>query len=444
MIAHQKTQANKGGPNIKWPVIAAALSLLAACGGDSRTTTSSTTTSTSNGPATSSTSGGPATTSATSNTSIVIASTTRATTNTATTGSSIDIDLGVCAGGYSPALFAVDTTSGSLLWTYCPDVAASYEVLFATDSMVYAKAFSGSPADRRYELVAVEASSGKQRWRQTVADQQWAPGSFTGAGIVVVVAGKIAGTAAASIIGVDADTGAERWRVPSNGLAPIAHTDDTVVVGPAMGAPGGVGGLDRRTGARRWMNGLRLEDHSGVGVGRAPTAASGNTVVVPAGAEAVALDAAAGNELWRAPQLDHPSSTNDVVVGKARGNVTALDARTGAQLWSAPGRPSYGDIWVLGDGAAYVSGERGGIVAYDLRTGAQRWNLPALLGAEPWASANGVLYAGWERIVTALSTSDGQPRWTVEVKLVERAWMTALTTNSRSAFVSVDDFAPTD
>ena len=123
--------------------------------------------------------------------------------------------------------------------------------------------------------------------------------------------------------------------------------------------------------------------------------------------------------------------------------MTALDARTGAPLWSAPGRPSYGDIWVLGDGAAYVSGERGGVVAYDLRTGAQRWNLTALLGAEPWASANGVLYAGWERIVTALSTSDGQPRWTLEVKLVERAWMTALTTNGRSAFVSVDDFAPT-
>src|SRR5256885_5425178 len=56
------------------------------------------------------------------------------------------------------------------------------------------------------------------------------------------------------------DTGAERWRVPSNGLAPIAHTDDTVVVGPAMGASGGVGSLDRRTGARRWMNGLRSEE----------------------------------------------------------------------------------------------------------------------------------------------------------------------------------------
>ena len=118
-----------------------------------------------------------------------------------------------------------------------------------------------------------------------------------------------------------------------------------------------------------WINtDVRFEDLSGVGVARAATAVSGETVVVPTASNLIAIDAGDGTEIWRGTRLDHPTAGDGVVVGVVPGanqtppgsggprdaEIGALDAMTGTSLWSAPGFPSYGELWAIGGGALYA------------------------------------------------------------------------------------------
>jgi hypothetical protein len=52
----------------------------------------------------------------------------------------------------------------------------------------------------------------------------------------------------------------------------------------------GVRGVDRLSGDVRWTSPVHLVDSSHVGVGRAPGALTGNTLVIPADTVDVALD----------------------------------------------------------------------------------------------------------------------------------------------------------
>lgn len=349
-----------------------------------------------------------------------------------------------CPGGHSPALFALDPTNGGLQWTHCLEGRVNTTVLGATDDTVYAVATD--PSTRTATFVAIDAADGTRRWEVAVARQQWPAGPMAARGVVVLVVGT-------ELVGFDATTGQRRWGVPAADGSPIAHTDALVVVSttsrstdPTKPPAGTVRGIDRTNGQERWTVALRVEDNSGVMVGRAAPAVDDGLVMIPRGSELVALDATNGRQRWTGFQLDHPAAADGVVVGGvgSRATVTAADTTNGKTLWTGTGRPAYGDIWVLGDGAVYVVDR--GVVALDARTGATRWRQDSTkdLGAEPWAARPGVVFVGWEGVVSALSATDGTARWTVRPALVRPGWMTGLVLNSRSAVVAVDNFAPTD
>lgn len=351
-------------------------------------------------------------------------------------------DLAPCANGRSPALFALDPATGGVQWTHCTDRPVITTALGATDDTAFALEAEATASAARF--VAVDAATGKERWGVAVARQQWPAGPMAAQGVVVLVVGT-------ELVGFDARTGNRRWAEPAAGATPIAHTEKLVVVAATTNPTGPnppsgvVRGVDRTSGRARWSAPLRMEDASGVMVGRSPAAVTADVVVVPRSSELVALDLTNGAVRWTGDALDHPTAAAGVVIGGASDRtVSALDPADGKTLWSTTGRPSYGDLWVLGDGAAYVID--GGIAALDARTGSMRWRRgqTADLGSEPWAAPKGRVIVGWEGVVSSLSAADGSTVWTVHPALVEPGWMTGVVCNDRSVIAAVDHLAPTD
>jgi outer membrane protein assembly factor BamB len=368
---------------------------------------------------------------------------------------------GVCAGGHSPAMYAVDARSGAPRWQFCSAQPVFSQAIAATTDSVFVA--MGSPANGTMELVALDAATGRERWRRSGVRFTMGAGPFVAQGVIVAVAGQGADR---QLVALDVRTGADRWSIASLDLEPVAVTDQMVVaLARATSAIPStplstLRGLDRRTGAERWKSDLFYQDNSRVVGPRPPTAVAGSTVVVPVGApngdQSVAINANTGKEIWRKDRVDNPTHVGDgVIVGRAaqsrnsgNGAVAALDAASGQGLWTVAGEPSYGELWVGGDGALFLqrTGPGGGVVALELRDGSERWMFtasPALYG-EPLATTKDSLLVGWERVFGAVSLRDGSATWTFEPPLIAPSWGTSLVTNGRSAFISVSNFPPTD
>ena len=179
--------------------------------------------------------------------------------------------------------------------------------------------------------------------------------------------------------------------------------------------------------------------------GLAAAAVIGDLVVLPAGSETVAVDAATGSEVWRASRLDDPWAAEEYVAGArppARSSgpppseIAALDAATSA----VPGNESYGDRLAVGDGGVFVLDPEDDsvIVGYDLATGAERW--AASVGAsvgQPQAVLGDLVLTLWEGSLGALATADGTVRWAWH-QPVGSDWMNSLGTNTTTVFVAVN------
>jgi outer membrane protein assembly factor BamB len=406
-----------------------------------------------------------------------------------------------CEPGLLPALAAVDRATGTVMWTYCSAELAWREVRGATDDVVFIDSGTPDPSvprlnpTRLHAVIAIDARNGTELWRLAVANQRlgWAQGPFAAGGVVAV---EVDDGASSAIVGVDATTGAARWRVTAAqldsmsttdattqtlppvasappppfkvGFAPIANTDEVVV----LAGPNGLLALDRASGTPLWSNDIRLQDDSGVVVTRGPAAVDGTTVMVPtsrlvrdvvdpstgqrssvpADAALVAIDAATGATLWTGSRLDHPTAAEGYVVGYVHGDlgsarqVIVFDARTGKQLWIRPGAVSYGDLWAIGDGAVYVVNAPG-IVAYALASGEERWHLTLAVGTtslgEPQLVAGDSLVLLWDNL-RLLSTDDGTIRWTLSRSVSPSTPLSSVGYNTASIFVSLNSQPWTD
>lgn len=191
-------------------------------------------------------------------------------------------------------------------------------------------------------VVALEASSGQERWRRSPGDELRRPAVRNG----VVFAVNWPHRASA----YDADTGEERWQRDLDEqmvLAPTA-TEDGVVVPRRSG----VTYLDAGDGSVRWRF-----DHDGNATEGAAAVAEGRVFVMSDGED---------------------------------GSLHAIDLDTGAERWSASLRGE--GTPVVADGVVYVSTLHNELVALDAATGAVRWRYESRLPLSTPAVGDGVLY----------------------------------------------------
>jgi outer membrane protein assembly factor BamB len=348
---------------------------------------------------------------------------------------------------YHPAAGALSITDGAVEWLVCSPDEAYRTVIGASDDVVLIQE-SGSTGLR---TIAFDAADGSERWRRSTANTRIPPGPFDGQGIVVLATDD---RGAFALVGVDAVTGQETWRVESS-EAPLAHSATVAVVWD-VAVPGTASrfrGIDRVTGDELWVSDTPLSDESGVMVARSPAAVLGEVVAVPTGATVTAIDMRTGATLWQAPQLDHPAAADGLIVG-TRGNngppprsfaVPALDAASGQELWTARGRPSYGDLLAVGNGVVVVlSPDDTGLIAYELASGDERWRAAQTQTyVQPRLISGTSLVGLWEGEVSVVSTTDGATIWSA-TQPFGSPLMNSVSSNGASVFVAINSLPWTD
>jgi len=220
------------------------------------------------------------------------------------------------------------------------------------------------------------------------------------------------------VVALDAATGVERWRVPTNGSA---STSPIVAAGMLYvgSGDGTLLALDAQSGQQRWRWQATGEDAGAGAPWMGAPAAAGNTVFVvgenpPGDGALFALDAYAGTEQWQfsvaGAILSDPIATGETVFieettiyprdrnvvgsGRETRQLHALDATTGAARWSV----QRGGTLAVGDGLVFLLDQvdmAWSLTALDVGTGSEQWSVSGTFRdgsfAEPILS-NGTLY----------------------------------------------------
>lgn len=227
-----------------------------------------------------------------------------------------------------------------------------------------------------------------------------------------------------ALFALDAATGRERWRHRTSGpiwSAPLL-TADALYVGNADGQ---VVALDRKTGAPLWDEPFVVEG----AIEAAPAAAGGRLFVTLDTNEVRAIDAAAGDALWSyrrehltaftlAGQAPPVVWEDSVFTGFSDGSVVALRVEDGSVVWErslASEATRFDDVdgapVVQGD-VLYVAAHASGVWALDARTGAERWHHEAVGALAVAVAGERVWYTNVERpAVVCLDRAAGAPVW---------------------------------
>jgi outer membrane protein assembly factor BamB len=279
----------------------------------------------------------------------------------------------VVAGDYDVVAFG--RTSGALRWRFSPVDGYGPGIYLggASDGLV----FTGSPSGRVY---AVDDTSGEVRWSALIEDGTstvFQPAADRG----LVVAGYTTFTTPArgGIVALDISTGHERWRTafPRSDNASLGSAwaggplpmHDLIV---AASSSGEVYGLDRNDGSIRWS--LPRVSESCVGSSSSPSqdfrplSVAGRTLV--AGSLTGCLEAFNLDTrfvLWRRPGVDDGSVAFSVVtdhqtvyVPYVGGRLRAFDVSDGKLRWEI-GNARRRFLWppALADGLMFVASAEG-------------------------------------------------------------------------------------
>ena len=265
-------------------------------------------------------------------------------------------------------------------------------------------------------LVALDGYTGVTRWETDLGDAQIKPSIAADNGLVFASDG-------ASLHGVDAATGQERWSAPLIDEVGRINVADGVVYD---GTTGGVAGFDEQTGKEvwRWSGGP-----TGIAVGAGPIA-DGVGYFATRDARVFAVDMASGNVKWSF----HTSSTN-IASGQVVGNtlyisnnnndsnepvgeIYAVDADSGAVRWRfrAPSGLQLKE-GPFKDGVLYANGTDDGIWALrdDGNHATVLWHVDAPASHWPMKLVGDALYVvRIDGSVAAYGTADGKLLWQTE------------------------------
>ncbi len=288
---------------------------------------------------------------------------------------------------------------------------------------------------RNHEVLAVDAESGQVRWKRNTGE----PGDET-LGSSVIAAGHSIIVGDYTLIAMEAETGAPRWRFePPDGYGAGLYLGDTLGGDVFAGSPAGrlysVGTLDGRL---RWSAIVRAGAKTTVfqPAAQGDSVVAGYTTFGPvASGGALLVDRRTGREQWRKefPPLAAGASTGFgggpvildgmVVAASGDGTIYALDRGTGATIWSLPpavrpdGRRQDRDWRALAvSGTTLIAGSISGtITAFDIRTRTEKWRFShpdgGSTGVRITVRAGAVYVPHLGGLLVSLDLEDGHLRW---------------------------------
>lgn len=236
---------------------------------------------------------------------------------------------------------------------------------------------------------------------------------------------------------IDANTGARAW---SESLRP-RDTRDRVARGGGVAASGGrvyvttgfgfIVALDAATGDEVWRAEGGAPFHS------APTVSGGRVYAITNDSELIAYDAATGQVAWNYQAIAEPArilsapsvavDSDTVVAPFASGEVVALVSANGRRLWtdslSRTGRltslSAINDIAgrpAIENNVVYAASHSGVLAAIDLRTGQRVWARAFASTQTPWIAGD-VLYAvSVDGELTAFDRATGNIYWVQQLR----------------------------
>jgi outer membrane protein assembly factor BamB len=280
-------------------------------------------------------------------------------------------------------LFAVDTMTGKLKWTFRPTGTSSGNPFVAT-----APAVSGAVAvaPMGNTLVAVTIATGREAWRGPATAQSAAAAADGG---MVFVLGEDANFHA-----LDAATGREAWAVPFPRIGscksiPVARDGIVYVSRNVVVKPGDANraadyyrhlvALDAKTGEERWRYPATPTAGPAMCVERAIVTSQGYFAV--SGETLYAINSTTGRNLWppfevrapidgreRAVGLAGLVDAGAVIVGVTPVSVIAFDKATGRRAWELTGQfRQNSPSTAVADGVLYVQGHPGAKPASEIQ-----------------------------------------------------------------------------
>ena len=319
-----------------------------------------------------------------------------------------------------PTALAVDVATGEERWrvSLSPDIVAGT----AGDGRIFSIACPSG------QVGAADIVTGVTLWTTPVDCREGTPGLLLTTDIVVA-------RTAGALVGLAAETGAERWRVdvPAPLLSFAFAADDGLVV---AGTGTGLIAVEATTGAERWQVDLHGTPHTAVMPDGHVVAIAGE----PGSSqeELVSLATATGAEVWRQPAEGRgfPVALGDLAVfgtvlpgspqgptgpsgGPGSGGVVALDAASGDVVWRRErdvGLPigplltgTSGEMLVASWSSGSVAGPSELTVEALAGDGSVLWETP---GSRSLAVVDDVVVvAGGQDGVAGLDGTTGEEQW---------------------------------
>ncbi|WP_346167789.1 PQQ-binding-like beta-propeller repeat protein, partial [Streptomyces javensis] len=264
-----------------------------------------------------------------------------------------------------------------------------------------------------FEVHALDVGTGRRQFK--TRDVAWA---------MAVENGRIHASDGPTLYALDAEDGAERWRLSTDGWVYSLKVDRGTVVTGTRG--GGVQAWEAANGELLWeMQGLQTDFETP----ESGPAVHDGTVYVWADARLRALEARTGAERWSYPVGDAAScggvplrllaAPDGVVYVSAGTRVLALDVARGDVRWrfEAPAvflcAPAYAPGPAVTGGGIYIADYLGTVYALDAANGRDRWRIAteARQSIEPVLVADGSVHLGSGSALYTLDAVTGTPKW---------------------------------
>ncbi|GAA0920420.1 protein kinase domain-containing protein [Pseudonocardia zijingensis] len=227
---------------------------------------------------------------------------------------------------------------------------------------------------------ALDSATGEERW----SVPGWAEHESIDLARIAAAGGAVVVGTSTGVTVLEAATGRRMWDVP--GQITTFAAADGILVTAASGE--GLRAQDLVSGRRVWGS-----DQSYV---QASIAYAGMHIAIEID-EVVARELRSGRQLWRYPAGSYDSyrlaGADGVVAVGSSVTATLLDAATGQQLWRAS--QSVQRLLITGDVLVLLVqlGEQVAVRAFDLARGEPRWALPEIDGRLPQVlGADGIVY----------------------------------------------------